>query len=178
MSRTSLVQKEIDRVVKYAQGLGIKVTLRNITARSGNQGGWSIDPPCIFIYTKGITKQDVLLSLLHELGHHHDWIETGRPDFQAVFEEECNRKEDDPPLVQSKRGIIYRDEAQGISYMLGIADVLDLRTPPRWRIIAEMFYDRWNYKVYYLTGGAPTKEEKKIKRDKLKLWCKEKYGRY
>ena len=165
--RTSLVQKEIDRLVKYSEGLGIIVRFK-----SSNDphvaATWSNYPPEIEIFTNNNTsKTDIILSLLHELGHHHDWLNNGRKEIPEAYTDEANRKKGDPPLSREKRRIIYDNERRGINYMAYIADQVNLKTPPLWRIMAEMAYDKWSYRYYFVHGDDPSRQEKIKKRKKL-----------
>ena len=61
--------EEFKRLVFYAKGLGLKVTVYNKKADSF--GSW--DGQEIKIYWgKGQSKTDLVLTLLHELGHQKD----------------------------------------------------------------------------------------------------------
>jgi len=166
-SRISLPQKEIDRLVKFAEGLGIIVSFHS-QGSDGDAASWSESPPHIEVYLNANpNKTDVILCLLHELGHHFDWIRYGKKETPEAYLEDNNRKEGDPPLSLDKRRIIYENEKRGINYMLKIAKQLDLKYPKLWRVKAEMTYDKWVYRHYFYNGEYPSNKLRKEKKEKL-----------
>lgn len=174
MTRISTISKEIEQVMSYARGLGILVKETHVKKLIDNAATWSTNPPEIEVYvTKSVTKTDILLSLLHELGHHHDWLATGRPDVPGAYQSEADRKPGDGPISKDQRRIIYDSEFRGISYMFKIAKQLGLRSLPEWRIKEEMAFDKWTYRYYYYHGEFPDGDLQKKKRTELRVKYKE-----
>ena len=78
--------QEINRLVKYAEGLGLKVTFLNRT--SSHPADWVLDGSEIRLYTrKSFSKTDTILSLIHEIAHHLWFIYEKERQPDLKFEE-------------------------------------------------------------------------------------------
>lgn len=147
--------EEIARMVKYANGLGIRVRMISDDIRTGNSATWSLDPPTIEIFTKdNKSKTKLILTFLHELAHHIYWIHNGKPEIPEAYLTEDNREKDSPPISKSERKAIYDYERLGIQYMRTIAIELDLKIP-MWKVDMAQEYDLWVYEYYYESGYFP-----------------------
>lgn len=165
-----LRDKEVSKLLAYAKGLGIKVKFKPY--RTGCPGGeYCNEERTINVYKwPKQTKTDVILILLHELGHHIDWVYKNKRDpkvlLEALYKEE-SRTPKDPPISKRLRKRIYQCEYDGTAYMPIIAKELDLKIP-MWKVEAEMECDRWVYKQYFITGDIPTTKEVAAKRKELR----------
>lgn len=154
--------KEIQRIEKYAEGLGLKVKWE--THKKGDPGAtWERESQILTIYTwSRQSKVSIILLFLHELGHHMDWIYSGKITDKKVedaYGDEAKRtSKKNPKLSKDRRKLIYDSECNGIQYMLIIAKELNLKLKES-RILLEMEIDKWFYYHYYLTGNIPTRKQ-------------------
>lgn len=168
-------EEELKRIVLYAKGLGIEVKFLPKTRDINEDAEWADhgnEYITIKIYVrKRDSKTMLILKLLHELGHHMDWIYNNKydpPELIDALDEEDKRKRSDPPLEKAKRKLIYKTEVNGINYMDIIASELNLKVP-MWRVRAEMDYDKTIYYIYYRKGKYPNlKESQKIRKRLIK----------
>lgn len=158
---------EFKRLIKYAQGLGIKVTLFNESA--DESAYWLLDGTEIVINTKyQNSKTELLLSFIHELGHHLWYVHERdrKPDLK--FEEAIHRENHGTtPPTKKQRKRIYEIEKAGTSYWYAIYKEINLKFP-LWKLYATMDFDVWMYEIYYKRGKFPTAEEKRSKKIELK----------
>lgn len=164
--------KELDRIVKYAAGLGIKVTWKKYE-RGGNGAEWTIDGTEITMYRwpRKSKTQDVL-DFVHEFAHHMAWIARDKTtplkheraldaDAAGVATKEHNRQ-------------IYEMECADARYQERIFKELQL-TIPMWRFKANKKHDMWIYKQIWLKGKKPSEKAMKLKRRELEARFKRKY---
>lgn len=149
---------DLQRLMNYARGLGVKV--RTKPCEYDGPGAYYIhEPPTIVLseYSgQSITRK--VLNLLHELGHHLDWIyknkRVAKADEKALIADN-DRLPGQPPLSQRLRQRIFRLEWDGTAYMPQIAKECDLSIP-MWKVEADMKTDRWVARVFLDTGEWPT----------------------
>jgi hypothetical protein len=172
----SFIDKELQRLVQYGKGLGLTVLFKPYKKGSLTGGEYDGIGKEITIYsTSRTSKTDMLLILLHEFGHHLDFIYKGKRDPKKLIEalnKEDARKPNDPPLARGHRKYIYDCEMAGTAYMPVIAREIDLKIP-MWKVEAEMELDRWIYRIYLQTGKEPKLKEIKTKRRELRNKLKE-----
>lgn len=166
-----LRDKEISRIIKYAEGLGLKVEIK---AHKKNDPGatWDRENGTITVYQyKRQSKTDLILVLLHELGHQLDWIYNHDRQvdkvIEAALDAEDARQEGDPYLPKEQRYLIYKDECAGIAFMPVIANELGLKIP-LWKVEIEAELDKWSYAYYWENGHMPSPSECKEKRRELR----------
>ena len=151
----SYISKELKRVEKYAQGLGIKVSYKK-KGPTDPEADWSTDGTEITVYLRNrqsITQ--IILDLIHELGHHMEWIYNSRKipsKLDKVLDKENHSKQE--------RKIILEDEINGSKYHLSIYNELGLKIP-KWKVILERDLSLLVYKYYYKYGKFPTNKIKK-----------------
>lgn len=170
----SYLKNELTRLVKYAEGLGIKVLFLN-KKKNDPSAEWTMDGSEIRLYKyKNDTLTNQILSAIHELGHHLSWVNRGRKDDINVHRAiDAMDRAGDKPISKSKRKVIYEMEKFDSQYHEIIYNELGLKIP-KYKMLAERDLSNWGYKVYYLTGKDPTQTEFKIKRKELRLKYKEK----
>lgn len=148
--------KELAQLKKYAQGLGITVTIKPGVAHSNIDAEWALDGSDITLYTYSKdNKTDMILKLLHELGHHLEFIYRGRKH-PEVLDKALGMT---PPLPKKYRKAIYDNEVSSATYHTVIANEVGLRIP-LWKILVERDHQLEIYKYYYLNGKDCSKKEK------------------
>lgn len=169
--------EEIKRLIKYAEGLGLRVVFSK--SRSDDAAAWTTDGSEITIYSKNQgSKTEMVLSLVHELGHQLWYIheKNRKPDLK--FEQALDRQNlyevDIHPTPPSKalRERIYKIEEASTHYWEVIYKDTGLKFP-LWKLKLAMELDLWMYGEYVKTGHFPKRKEKKNKKKELKL----KYGK-
>lgn len=157
----SYLQDDLNKLIKYAQGLGLRVVIRDYDG-SGDGAGWTTDGTEITLFRwKNQTITRMILNLLHELGHHLAWVYADRitnPKVDNALAAEDSRKKGDPFIPKRKRKIIYEEERFDAQYREVIAKEVGLRVP-LWKIKADIDIDIWGYRVYYETGKHPTAKD-------------------
>lgn len=146
--------KEINRILLYCKGLGIRVRIANYSWEDA--GEWSSDPKAEININKRVhtTKTELILTLLHEAAHHIYFTYTKKPVPEAAYES--------GPHSKKARQKLYEYEAAGIAYMSNLYTELQLGIP-LWKVKRAMAQDTWAYEVYALTGEFPSKSERKLK---------------
>lgn len=163
--------KELYRLIKYAQGLGVKVTLKVIPPNSNNHDAatWSTDGSEIEVfYSEQTSKTIIILNLVHELGHHLWFIYKKKRTPDLKFDEAIeisNRETQAPKKIRKK---ILQVEREGIKYWDTIVIDTDIKIP-RWKIEKTKEFDIWQYELYHETGKFPTYKERKNKKIELNL---------
>jgi len=157
--------KEIDRLVKYAQALGVKVSFSN-NKNTEDAADWTLDGKNITIYTKNQhSKTDTILSLIHEIAHSLDHIHRHNRELDEKFEDALDPG-DNGEIGKRKRKIILDSEVAGTEYWHTIYKETDLKFP-LWKLYAQMEHDVWQFRFYHETGEFPGFLERKKKRKEL-----------
>lgn len=154
-------QKELKRVEKYAQGLGIKITYKKQGPKDP-EADWALDGSEITVYLRNRqSTTQIILDIIHELGHHMFWVYKNRTIpislDQALGKEKPTKKE---------REAIYQDELNGAAYHLLIYKELGLKIP-QWKVEVERDLSLEMYKFFYKTGDFPKTKWKKEKKKEL-----------
>lgn len=174
------LDKEIERLQKYAEGLNI--TVKWLKHRGGTTGAeWAIlsdNRIQITMYTwPGQSKIRLILNFLHELGHHLGFVYNNRKGNaltdRALMEEDA-RKETDPPIAKGKRQLIYETERDDAQYREVIYKELDLKIP-LWKLKADIDLDCWIYKQFWQKGSIPKFKETHEKQKHFMKKRKEQY---
>jgi hypothetical protein len=156
--------EELNRLIRYAQGMGISVRFKPYIPHSKDEAEWTIDGSEITVYVKSSTsKIDKILSLIHELGHHKAFVNNDRavdPKVEEVLDCEDIKK--------NQRRIILQDEKNGTKYWEEIYRDTNCQFGLD-RLEMQKELDLWAYQVYYETGKFPTNKECREKRKQLKL---------
>lgn len=163
-----IAEREFNRLISYAEGLGINVVWRQPGELDVPAQLLFTDPPTmeLTVYKK-INYTDRILDILHELGHYHDWLNNGKREPGKVFSKEHNE------LNRSEREVVYNDEKKATFLSIVIAKQLEIKYPKFNRIRAAAAYDRWYYRKFLTTGKPPTKKERKPKYKQIQAKYKE-----
>ena len=153
--------EELKRVEKYAQGLGIKISYKKYK-RGGDQAAWTVDGSEIELFLRNSdSKTQIILDLIHELGHHMHWIYNNR---KIPIKLDIALGRENP--TKKQRQEIYKDEINGAQYHLVIFKELGLKIP-EWKVELERDLQLWIYKKFYVTGKWPTKKERLLVKKEL-----------
>lgn len=156
--------KEFNRLVKYAEGLGIKVIYSK--KKSNASAEWATDGSEITIYDKDKKSPMMLVvDLLHELAHHKAWLASGRKEdlkTDKILDKEAAGLE----LTELQRKHIYDMECADSKFQAVIHHEVGSKLP-LWRLETEIELDLWIYKHFWLKGTWPMLKEIKQKKKEL-----------
>ncbi len=162
---------EMQRLIRYAQGMGLSVRFKPYVKGSNEGGGWAIDGTEIEVFVSpGDTKTDKILTLIHEIGHHKGFVENNRkmdPKVTEALEDEDEKKRN--------RKRIYLDELSDTQYWEQIYKDTDCKFDIT-KLYAQRDFDIWNYEVFYETGVFPGRKEKIEKLRDLKSKYRSKFN--
>ena len=153
-----LIQKELNRLVKYGEALGLKVGF--VDVKKLDCEAYYIEPykfePGIIKVGRGpstsLTYQ--IASLLHELGHHIDFTETKKLVNSYEFLDEDNTK----TAPDWARRAIYNAERRAVKIADRLYRELALRIP-YWKIKRELDCDLYCYGMYKRKSRFPNAKE-------------------
>jgi hypothetical protein len=168
MALQSIRAKEIQRLQKYSQGLGISVSFKNHSP--GLAGAtWTVAPDNtveLILYTwKNQTKTQIILNFLHELAHHMAWVYQGR-EFTEELANILNKNYEGVPLTKKERYAVFKEERDDAVYRLQIAKEIGIKVP-EWKITVDCKLDEWIYYYWYKNDKYPTDVATKEKRKEL-----------
>lgn len=160
---------EIQRLVNYTKGLGLKVTFSS--KKSDYSAHWSIDNSEIVVFNnKNKPKIVVILDLIHELGHskHNVWEKDRQvdPKFEKALDHVDDAAEHGTDTKKRHRKTILNNEIAATRYWEEIYHETDMKFP-LWRLEMAKEFDIYQYEIFYETGRYPTAKEKKQKRIEL-----------
>lgn len=160
------LEKEFQRLIKYAQGLGIKVSFVK-DPNMNMAAAWLTDGSEIIVYnrhTKGPLQ--LCLMFIHELSHHICWIHGGKKvDLKT---DNILKKEDEGKVLTKKqRKVIYDMEVHDSQFQKTIHKEIQSRIPIK-RLELEIEFDLWIYEYFYKQGKYPNKKQRIIKFKELR----------
>lgn len=164
----SPVESSFEKLKKYAVSLGLTVFIRPRTKIDDFSGSYMFEDKKIILTKKAkSTTTDLILTLLHELGHHLDFVHKNKKENDALVKALLKRDYDKKPLTPRERKLIYEDEVAAANYMLIIYKELDLKIPKH-KVEAEVKLDKWIAEQYFLTGEEPTvKQSQQMRKEFL-----------
>jgi hypothetical protein len=159
---------ELSRLIKYAQGMGIKVSFKPYLRGQQDRAQWTIDGTEITIFlTTRTPKIDKVLTLIHEIAHGKVFAKDGRkihPELEEALNNEENKKK--------ARKMIFEDEVDATKYWEEIYRDTNCKFDIN-KLYSQREFDIWSYEVYYETNEFPNT---KMIRTKLKQ-LNQKYGK-
>ncbi|NJO48262.1 MAG: hypothetical protein HC840_00940 [Leptolyngbyaceae cyanobacterium RM2_2_4] len=150
---------EIQRLIHYAKGMGVKVILYN-KSKSGAEAEWTLDGTLIQVYAGSKkSKTSIVLDLIHEIGHHVWFVheKNRQPDMkfdEAITRENLVEEDPDKPTPKHLRKKIWDVEKAGTAYWDIIVKDTNIKIPT-WKIEAAKEFDMWMYEMYYENGHFP-----------------------
>lgn len=158
--------EEIKRLVKYAEGLGLKVLFSQMKNPDA-VADWHIDNSQITVYSKkNGSKIETVLSLIHELGHaqHNVWEKDRKVDERLSNVLSKIDEYESKGLVAPAqcRNALYRYERDSAAYWEAIYKETNMKFP-KWRLFATMELDIWVYEYYAQTGNFPKRKQTRSK---------------
>lgn len=164
MSNKHARDREIDRLKKYANALGVRV---NLVQKDNHEdsGDWTTDGTHIRVFVeKHTTKTDIVLTLIHELGHHLWFIHEKERSPDLKFDQALSYPKE--PVPKKYRKKILEIEQQGADYWDVIVKDVNIKIA-KWKIDMTAEFDVWQYEVYYETGEFPSNKQKLDKHKEL-----------
>jgi len=169
--------REIERLVKYAEGLGLRVEWKR--HRRGDPGAtWDMDGSVIEVFTwPSQSKTTIILNIVHELAHHMAWIYAQRKKDEAVdaaiIADNESSAEEPPPKAQRK--LIYLSEKNDTKYRPKIMHEVGIKLP-KYKVAADKALDIWCYRHYYKKGNYPGVGALRAKQRELRAKYRRKFG--
>lgn len=165
MSKLSVRKREMQRLILYAKGMGLKVYVRPYKAGSFKAAEWALDGTELWLYVRPKeSKVSLIISLIHELGHHKDFIHRGRridKSFYAIVDKKDSDK------TPSERKMEYDTEMRGTRYWREIYHESGCSFSI-WKLYAQMEIDMWHYEHFFKTGRDPSTLQARAKRKEVK----------
>lgn len=172
----SAKDRDIQRLKEYINKLGLKLYTRPYSRDTG--AAEYVEGQFITIFESRNTKTDLILSLLHELGHHLDWLANKPTPEENKAIELLNTGAmvgDRSDIPKESRRIILQIEKNGVKYMSKIHRDLKLEIP-FWKVKMQQDLDLIDYRHLYHTGRFANKAEHQ-EMQKGEAYYKKKYGR-
>jgi len=156
---------EIQRLIKYAQGMGARVVFSNVKD-SEDSAQFALDGSEIIVYAKHQkSKTETILTLIHEISHLLDHIHQHDRQPDVKFEQAL-----DPnrygKISKKKRKIILDSEITATGYWHTVYKETGLKIP-MWKMEAQMEHDIWQYDFYYEHGRFPHRKERRQMKKEL-----------
>jgi len=156
-------KRELRRVEKYCEALGIKVTYKK-QGPLDPEADWTTDGTEITVYLRPRQSfTQIILDLVHELGHHQNWVYSDRKtqiSLDHALGKEKHQKKD--------RLAILKDEQNGSQFHLLIFKELGIKIH-QWKVEVERDLSLAIYTYYYKNNDWPTLKWRKNKKKELIL---------
>lgn len=153
--------EELNRLIRYAQGMGLSVRFKPYVPYSSTAASWTTDGTELTVYTSPKdSKIDMILSLIHELGHHKAFIKKNRkidPKIDKALDDDSKKKH---------RKLILEYEREDTQYWEEIYKDTNCQFNIN-KLYKQRELDIWIYEVFYEYGEFPTQEEQREKRIEL-----------
>lgn len=156
--------EELQRLKKYAEGMGVSVLFSKKYSDNA-VAEWQIDGKQIVIYENNHgSKLEMVLSLIHELGHHLEHVRNNNREIDRKLEEAIDNEEE----KKKHRKKIYDWEEKGSEWWEEIYRDTNCKFPIYRLQIAKEF-DLWQYEVYCELGSFPSRKKQREKLKELNL---------
>lgn len=154
---------EIKRLISYAKGMHIKVLFKPYSIEESASASWSVDGSEIIIYEQsGISKTSIILSLIHELGHHLEFIHSHNRKPSTKLANALDSEE-----LKKQRKVVLDYEIKSALWWESIYKETNMKFP-FYKLSLQKDFDIWQYEVFYETGKFPTRSKGKQKLAELK----------
>lgn len=161
--------EEIKRLVKYAEGLGLRVKFSY--KLGADSASWTLDGTEIWINQNPYnSKTETILSLIHELGHHLWFIHQRdrQPDlkFEEAIVRHDSHMESNSITPKNLRQKILRVEREGTKWWEVVYKDTNIKIP-LWKVHLAMEFDIWMYEEFAETGFFPKRKARRKKTAEL-----------
>lgn len=153
--------RDLKKLKNYIKGLGLKLFIKPYSRYTG--AAEYVSGKAIIIFDKKTTKTDTILTLLHELGHHLDWLAQKNSKEIIIALDYLSKgpmqgKREDIP--KKYRKVILQTERDGVKYMTKIHKLLNLEISIE-EVIIQQYFDLFDYQFLYKYGRFPKCNEYK-----------------
>lgn len=161
-------KKEIKKIIRYAKDiLGIKIKF--VSAEAGEMEGFSglYSQPeegekAMIECVKNSSPLTTILILIHEIGHHIDYIKRGSPkDEEQAYNRYPDSSAEAPCPEEYVKKINYIEE-QAVKYGLELADFLDIKLPV-YSTVKDVIFSREMLNLQLKKGFTNGTDMRKIK---------------
>lgn len=160
--------RDIKKLKQFVKSFGLKLYFRPKQV-NGDLALYVSGEYIVIFVTKNTSKTEIILSLLHELGHHLDWITNKRLD------KDTEKAYTGFSLKDFKKyfKIIVEVEKAGIRHMTSICKILDLEIPIE-TVKRQQKIDLFHYQFFYKNKRDANTKETKAFENKVKYGKKRK----
>ncbi len=159
------LRREFNQLIKYAQGLGIKVIFSSKPSSASAE--WATDGSTITIYDRDRKSPLALcLDAIHELAHHRAFLNAGRKG-DLKTDKILDKESEGLELTEAQRKHIYEMELHDSQFQKDIHHDIGSKIP-LWRLQVEIDLDNWIYKHFWLKGEWPLRKDIKLKRSEFR----------
>lgn len=164
---SSSKDKEIKRLEQYCKGLGIEISYKQ--RKTGDpEADWNMDSNKITIYLHSrLTKTQIILNIIHELGHHMDFVYNNRKITDKV-DRAWGKENNNLPMSKKQRKVIYDDEVNASKFRSQIIHELNLKISND-LLNMDIDMDLFVYGYFYKHGMYPDVNTCNNKKNELKL---------
>lgn len=154
--------EDIRKLKEYAFRVGISVRILKYYRKANCLGYYSQGSHIVVFKASNTYKIDIIMTLLHEIGHHLDWLETkrGGKEFEKAYGFTTGKPAKVKNIEERRKysKIILDSEKAAISYMPAIAKSLNLSISQE-RIRKQQKIDLFHYIVLHKRGKFPSSKE-------------------
>lgn len=154
--------RDIKKLKAYAKSLGVRVLTKPYNRFTGSAEYDSQSNTIVVFKKSNTTKNDIIMALLHELGHKLDDLENSHDEKEIAKALELLNS---GPMVGSRldipkkyRAKILQTEKNGVKYMSKIHRMLKLETP-FYLVKHQQELDLFDYRYLYKYGRFATQQE-------------------
>ncbi len=159
----SYIDDDLTKLKHYAKSLGLTVKIVPADKSIDCSAVYIAEDKQVILYQfKGRSKTFMVLCLLHELGHHREFLDRSKKDTETLIDALNAEKPN-----KSQRAAIYVSECNAAVYMVIIRDELSLKIP-RYKVMAESQLDAFVAESFYINGKHNTQKVNKEKRKQLR----------
>jgi hypothetical protein len=171
------LDRDLNKLYKYINQLGLKLYIKKFSPFDG-EAEYIVDQSITLFVNSKTSKASKILSLLHELGHHLDFIarKESKEETNALLALNKGQMTGErSDLTKKQLRVILKLEKAGVKYMTQIHKSLNLEIP-FYKVKHQQEMDLFQYKFLYTHKRfANSKDNTKVY-NKLKYY-KKKYGK-
>jgi len=160
--------EELKRLVKYMEGMGVKVEFKRSKANHHTGAEWDLTGSLITVYVAPKDpKIDLILYLIHECGHHISFVHDDNRQHPKGLEQAIVKENQGLKMSKRDRKLILDSELKGMKWWDVIYRETNMKFP-KYKLWHAREFDTWWYNYFYQVGKYPSRKEKVIKYKQLK----------